>query len=391
MARVGVKLGKRCNRCGLPETYETLELSEGGVCNICRSAEFKAEINWESRREKLDDLVSRFRGSADYDCIVPFSGGKDSTFQLYFIIRELGLKPLVIRFNHGFLRPTVKENTERTLKILGADFIDFTPNWHVVKKLMLESFSRKGDFCWHCHTGIYSFPIRMAVKLKIPLVFWGEPQSEITGYYDYAEDEIEWEDERKFLLLRTLGITSEDMFSMLAPSNPDLDARDLLPYTFPSIEEVEEISLASVPLGSFIPWDYERQTELIQRELGWQVEELEGVPQSLNRHGEKTECFMQGARDYVKFIKRGYSRAAQISAFQARKGELSGDQAIRNSIEIDGKRPHSLDIFLEYVGLTEAEFRKIVKTFEVAPYEHSFEDETWADKPWDFDHWYREV
>lgn len=390
MSKTFIKLGRRCSRCGLPETYETLELGEGNLCNICQSSEFKSSIDWEKRRKQLEKLATSFRGTGPYDCIVPFSGGKDSTFQLYFIIRELKLKPLVVRFNHGFLRPSVKANTERTLKRLGADFIDFTPNWLVVKSLMLESFKRKGDFCWHCHTGIYSYPIRLAVQLRVPLVFWGEPQSEITGYYDYAEDEIEWEDERKFLLLRTLGITAEDMFSMLSPSHPRLEQRDLLPYTFPTAEEVEEVGLASVPLGSFIPWDYEKQSELIQTELGWEVEELEGIPSSLNRHGEKTECFMQGTRDYIKFIKRGYGRAAQISAFQARKGQISAEEAIENSIEFDGKRPPSLELFLDYVGLTEDEFQELAASFEVAPYSHNFADEATAEKTWDFDLWYRE-
>ena len=167
-----VSLGKRCQRCGLPETYETLETNADGICNICRSSEAKANIDWNARKGLLDDLVAQHKGKAQYDCVVPFSGGKDSTYQLYYIIRVLGLKPLVVRFNHGFLRPTIRDNTTRTLKKLGADFIDFTPNWQLVKKLMLESFRRKGDFCWHCHTGIYSFPIRMAVTFKVPLVFF---------------------------------------------------------------------------------------------------------------------------------------------------------------------------------------------------------------------------
>lgn len=390
MGKVGVHLGKRCSRCGLPETYETLETGDDGVCNVCRSAEFKSNINWEQRRAQLEELVVRFRGTGPYDCIVPFSGGKDSTYQLHFIINELKMKPLVVRFNHGFLRPTIRDNTERTLKKLGADFIDFTPNWHLVKKLMLESFRRKGDFCWHCHTGIYSFPIRIALAFRVPLIFWGEPQSEITAYYDYANEDVEWEDERKFYLLRTLGITAEDMHSILSPTNPELELRDLLPYTYPNSNEVEELGVCSVPLGSFIPWDYESQSIVIRKELGWQLDELEGIPATLNSHGEKIECFMQGTRDYLKFVKRGYGRAAQIAAFKARKGEISAEQAVKFSEELDGKRPPSLDLFLEYVGLTEEEFREIASDLSIHPYSHDFENEERSDELWDMSAWHRE-
>ena len=68
----------------------------------------------EKREQDLNDLIKKFKGKYDYDCIVPYSGGKDSTFQLYHVVKVLKLKPLVIRFNHGFLRNVIKNNTEKT-------------------------------------------------------------------------------------------------------------------------------------------------------------------------------------------------------------------------------------------------------------------------------------
>ena len=163
---------KKCIKCGLPETYETIEFDNNGVCNICNQNHFKSgKVDWDSRKGMLNDLVEKYRGKYEYDCILPFSGGKDSTFTLYYLMKEYGLKPLVIQFNHGFMRPTLKENNERTLKKLGVDVLSFTPNWKVVKKLMLESLIRKGDFCWHCHTGIFSFPMHMALKFNTCLLY----------------------------------------------------------------------------------------------------------------------------------------------------------------------------------------------------------------------------
>ncbi len=381
----------RCRKCGLPETYETIEFDSEGVCNICRSTKHKQiGVDWIERKKLLDELIEKHRGKADYDCIIPFSGGKDSTFQLYYLMSQYKIKPLVIRFNHGFMRDTIQNNNHRTFKKLGVDVLEFTPNWHIVKRLMLESFNRKTDFCWHCHTGIYSYPLRVALMYKVPLVFWGEPQADITAYYDYLNDEIEYEDDKKFNMLRTLGITAEDMHGMInSPENP-IDKRDLLPYTFPPVKELIAMRYCSVPLGSFIPWDYTKNTEVIKKELGWQTDELEGVPSELNQHGEKIECFMQGSRDYIKFIKRGYSRVAQINAFHVRNGRMTSEEALKLSQEYDGRRPPSLDIFLEYVGLTETEFNEIVKGMAIPPYEHDFDLRGDAPKVWDFDQWYRE-
>ena len=52
----------------------------------------------------------------------------------------------MIRFNHGFYRNQTNINSENALKKLGADFLEFTPNWHIVKNLMLESFKEKEIF-----------------------------------------------------------------------------------------------------------------------------------------------------------------------------------------------------------------------------------------------------
>lgn len=381
---------KKCIRCGLPETYETIEFDKNGLCNVCKSAKYKQEkIDWVKRKKLLDQLVEKYRGKYDYDCIVPFSGGKDSTFQLYYLMKEYKLRPLVIRFNHGFLRPKTNENVTRILRKLGVDFIDFQPNWRIVKKLMLEAFVRKTDFCWHCHTGIYSYPLRVAIKFNVPLLFWGEPLAEFSAYYDYLNDEIEYEDEEKFNMSRNLGITADDMYGMINTPEDPIDKRELLPFTYPALKELKAINYCSVCLGSFIPWDHVKQTELIKKELGWEGDALEGVPASINSQCEKIECFMQGARDYIKFIKRGYTRISQICAFHIRNDRMQPEEAVKYQ-KLEGKRPPSLDVFLEYMGLTEDEFNKIVKATAIPPYDHDFSKAESADKLWDMDLWYRE-
>src|SRR5260221_10841899 len=224
---------KHCARCGLPETYETIEFDAAGICNICRQNEFKREtIDWSGRKAALDALVEQYRGKYPYDCIVPFSGGKDSTYTLWYLMKEYRIKPLVVQFNHGFMRENLQQNSERTFKKLGVEVISFTPNWQVVKRLMLEALVRKGDFCWHCHTGIFAYPMQIAIRFGVPLVFWGEPSSEYTSYYDYRDDQVEEVDEVRFNRYINLGITAEDMAGMISGDFP-LDPRDMAPFTYP--------------------------------------------------------------------------------------------------------------------------------------------------------------
>jgi len=380
---------KRCKKCGLPETYETIEFDNSGVCNICNQQVFKQKlIDWSARKKLLDKLIDQHRGRCDYDCIVPFSGGKDSTFTLYYLVKEYNIKPLVVQFNHGFMRPNLLKNNERTFKKLGVDVISFTPNWKVVKRLMLESLIRKGDFCWHCHTGIFSYPMHIAIKHKVPLVFWGEPSSEYTAYYDYREGEIENVDEIRFNRFVNLGITAEDMKGMIQGDFP-LDPRDMIPYTYPALRDLKQLCYQSVCLGSFIPWDTRRQSELIMEDLGWRGDEVEGMPPGRYSY-EKIECSMQGVRDYLKYLKRGYSRVTQMTALDIRNGRITKEEANSLISEYEGKRPPSLDIFLEYLEMTEDEFNHIVEKLVVSPFEPNFKGISISPKTSDFNSWYRE-
>ncbi|KZL94087.1 N-acetyl sugar amidotransferase [Clostridium magnum] len=375
---------KRCSKCVTPETHETIFFNEEGVCNVCKQNEYKKEnINWAERELELKNLLEVYRGRGDYDCLVPFSGGKDSTFTLYKLVKDYNLKPLVISFDHGFYRPMVEENKLRTFRELGVDVLKFTPNWKVVKKLMLESLKRKGDFCWHCHTGIYAYPMQVAIKYNVPLVIWGEPSAEYTSYYSY-DDGIEQVDEEKFNRFINLGINAEDMVGMLDGS---ISMRDLSPFTYPKLKDLKSINYRSFCLGSYIPWDVRKQTEIIKAELNWQEEDVEGVPPGYGY--EKIECAMQGVRDYLKYIKRGYARTSHLTSIDIRNNRLNREEALELVKKYEGKRPASLDVFLGYLGITEKEFNEIALNQIVHPNECDPEELKKGEELWDQKLWFK--
>jgi len=359
------------------------------VCNICRQQEFKKQqIDWQARRTEFDALVEEYRGKYDYDCIVPFSGGKDSTFTLFHLVKTYKIRPLVVQFNHGFMRPNLLKNNERTFKQLGVDILTFTPNWRVVRRLMLEALIRKGDFCWHCHTGIFSYPMHVAIRFNVPFIVWGEPSSEYTAYYDYRDNEVEEVDETRFNRFINLGITAEDMGGMIR-SDFDFDARDLAPFTYPPIRDLKRLRYRSVCLGSYVPWDARRQSELIRDELGWQGDQVEGMPWELYPY-ERIECYMQGVRDYIKFLKRGYSRVTQMTAIDLRNGRLTKEAAEALVRQYEGQKPPSLVLFLEYLGITEQRFHEIVLNTVIPPHKPELSTIDGAPKTWDYDQWFRE-
>ena len=353
---------KYCSRCVLPETHDTIMFDEEGVCSVCRQSEYKNEkIDWGARRKELEELVDQYKNKGLYDCIVPFSGGKDSTFQLWFVVKELKLKPLVVRFNHWFYRPLVAKRNTRTFKILGVDVIDYTPNWHVVRELMLESLKRRGDFCWHCHTGIYAGVMHMAIRFETPLIIWGESVAEYASWYSY--DEMEEVDEKRFNRVMNLGITADDMYEFLEGR---VSKRDLWMFKYPPRKELVRIKCRSICLGNYIKWDTRKQVEIIKRELGWEGQEVEGVPPEYDY--DKIECQFVGIRDYCKYIKRGYGRTTHLVSIDVRNKRLTREKAWKLAQKYDGKRPASLDRFLEILQITEEEFIEILSKHRVDPW-----------------------
>ena len=261
---------KFCTKCVTPETAESLKFDDLGGCSVCSQIKFKDEVvNWSERGNELDSIIAKYKNKSDYDCILPFSGGKDSTFTLWYIVTQLKLKPLVVRFDHGFYRKKLQENTEKTITKLGVDFINFKSNSKLVKLIMLESLIRRGDFCWHCHVGISAYPVKVSIEKKIPLIILGEPSAEYGSFYNY--EDIELFNVEKFNKMSNLGINAEDMYGMIKDRYKDqkFDIRDFEPFKFPSEEEFNKNKIMEIYLGSYIPWDVKKQVEIIQKELDW--------------------------------------------------------------------------------------------------------------------------
>jgi hypothetical protein len=225
--------------------------------------------------------------------------------------------------------------------------------------------------------------MRVAIEKKVPLVVWGEPSAEYTVYYGY--DQMEEVDEQRFNRYINMGISADDMFVRLRGT---VDERELKAYAYPSARELAAIDCRSICLGSYIPWDVKRQAAIIREELDWRGDVVENVPPQYDY--EKIECYMQGVRDYIKFIKRGYSRPTHLIALDVRNQRMSREDGQALIAEFEGRRPPSLDLFLEFVGLTEEEFLEIAMSHQVSPHTHDPSTVCAGSQPRDFDRWSRE-
>jgi N-acetyl sugar amidotransferase len=215
-----------CSRCVMPETKPDLLIDEQGVCNACRSYEWRKAVDWEERARELGEILARYRSAdgSNHDCLVPVSGGKDSTYQVIRML-EMGLNPLCVTSTTDHLTGIGRRNIEN-LKRLGVDYIEITTNPVIRRRINRLALRQVGDISWPEHVTIFTIPVRAAVQMRVPLIVWGEnSQNEYGGPAAAAENHVltrRWLEEFGGLL----GLRVSDLVGQ-----EGIEAKHLIQYT----------------------------------------------------------------------------------------------------------------------------------------------------------------
>ena len=159
---------KYCKKCIIPDTRPDQIFDSSGVCNACLSYERNQKINWKDRSEELKNLIDEAKKSrSSWKCVIPSSGGKDSTYQA-LRAKELGLNPVLVTATTCDISNLGRKNLEN-LKALGFDTIEISNSGKIRSKLNKIGLELIGDIAWPEHVSIFTVPIRFALNYKIPL------------------------------------------------------------------------------------------------------------------------------------------------------------------------------------------------------------------------------
>ncbi len=327
-----------CKNCVMPDTKPGLQLDEHGVCSACRSYEKRAEVDWDSRHQDLLKVLEKYRrpDGSNWDCIVPVSGGKDSTYQVVRML-QLGLNPLCVTSSTCDLSPLGRANIEN-LKHLGVDHIEISPNPLVRAKLNRVGLTQVGDISWPEHVGIFTIPVRAAVQFNVPLIIWGEnSQNEYGGPAAASENNVlnrRWLEEFGGML----GVRVSDLIGQ-----EGIETKHLIHYTYPSDEELQRASVTGLFLGHYLPWDGLANT-LIAQANGFHSYH-KAVEGSMVNY-ENLDNHQTGIHDYFKFLKFGFGRATDLACLHIRRGRLTRQDGLDAVKRLDGRFPW------EYLGKT---------------------------------------
>jgi N-acetyl sugar amidotransferase len=331
----------------MPETQEGQKFDEMGYCNVCVSSEQKMRINWVDRRKTLETILEKAREENKnnaYDCLIPISGGKDSTFQLHVLVKEYGMRPLAVTFSHNWFNSIGMYNLLNALEKFDVDHVMFTPKRSQVNNLAKKSLDKIGDSCWHCHAGVGAFPLKTAIEYGIRLLIWGESVSESSSRGTYNEPLIKFD--QNYFEKVSAKVSANEL------ADEQLPISQLSIYQQPSAEKYLKSEIFGIHLGDYIFWDEERQTEFVKKEYDWKETKIEGT----YKRYKSAECIMPGVHDFACYLKRGYGRASFHASSDVRSGLVTRDEAFGELVPLDQIEPNALSYYTSITGISRDEF-----------------------------------
>jgi N-acetyl sugar amidotransferase len=347
-----------CTKCVYPAVAATpLTFDENGVCTGCRASEQRKNIDYSERRKLLKELLAEYKSDgSNYDCIIPVSGGKDSYYQAHVIVKEYGLKPLLVTYHGNNYLPVGERNLFRMREVFDCDHHVFRPSVEVLKKLNRVCFTKMGDMNWHGHCGIFTYPVRAAWHFRVPLLIWGEHgYTDLAGMYsmnDFVEMTAKYRLEHA-----QRGYDWHDMVGQ-----EGLREQDLLWAKYPTDDQIDEVGIRGIYIFNYVPWEANDHTELVKREYGWE-EAPEPFDRTYRRMSNLDDMHENGIHDYLKYVKFGYGRGTDHACKDIRAGRMTREQGVEMVRKYDHVKSNDLHRWLEYVGMKEEEFDRTADTF----------------------------
>ena len=345
---------KYCVRCITPSTRPNIEFNASGVCNACAAHESRSRIDWKRREQAFRAVVAHAKErNKGYDCLVPVSGGKDSTWQIVRCL-EYGLHPLAVTWKTP-ARTEIGARNLGNLVGLGVDHIDYQVNPKVEKKFVYKALVQCGSTALPMHMALFNIPLTIAAKFDIPLVIWGENSA---FEYGGTDDELhgfrldaQWL--KKYGV--TQGTTARDWIS------EDLTEKEMTPYFGPSTEELEGKGVLAIFLGYYFPWDPVTSLAVAMKH-GFKSRE-EGPKTGYYDFADIDDDFIS-LHHYLKWYKFGFTRSFDNLSLEIRNGRIGRDQAIEILRARGDETPNSdIERLCEYLGITKHRFFEIIEKF----------------------------
>lgn len=342
---------KICKCCIMPDTRPRLTFNHEGVCAACEWNQIKkTEIDWDSRYNELRALCDDIRGKHMYDCIVPVSGGKDSTYVADKMKNEFGLHVLTVTITPPLETEIIQNNLKKFLSY-GYDNIKITPNPKIAQEINRFGFVEQGRPMLSWTSCLNSVMFRLAVEFEIPLIMFGEEgeteyggstEMRYTPYYDSdfaIKIYTEGNDPKRFVNNR--------------------HENEMLLWMYPPKEEIQRVGFKVGHWSYYENWDPYVHYEFARDNYGM----LKAESRNTGTYTDfgQLDSPLYELHTYMMYLKFGFGRCLQDACIDIRSGRMTRAQAVNVVNKYDGEYPErSIPVFLDYYGMTKEEFDKVL-------------------------------
>lgn len=355
---------KYCTECVVSNQRPRITFDENGVCSACSYAYLKHNvINWEKRERMLLELLDKYRSKdGSYDCIVPVSGGKDSTYVAHHLKYKYGMHPLTVTWA-PFLYTDIGWQNYLNFKDHGFDNLLCFPDGMLHRKLARITFELLGDAWEPFAYGQKAYAFHIAAKFKIPLIFYGESgEIEYGGSTKNLDLPVEAIKDWKDFYYKGSGIDELIRHGLEAGlfTEAEIKNNKFLLYRPPSPEELEVINPQMHWFSFYKKWVPQENYYYSVEHADFQANfdgRSEGTYSKYASLDDKTDGF----HFYLAYIKFGIARATSDAAHEIRDGHLTRKEGIALVHRYDGEFPKKyFKEFLEYLNITEKEFWEVI-------------------------------
>lgn len=353
---------KRCTRCILPETMPFISFDEEGVCNYCRNYK---QRNKPKPKEELFKLVEPYRRKQGPDCIVPFSGGRDSCYGLHLIVKELKMKPITYTYDWGMVTDLGRRNISRMCAELGVENIIVADDiakkrdniamnlraWLKAPHLGMVSILTAGDkqFFRHVET------IKRQTGININL--WGTNPLEVTHfkagflgippdfeeakvYISGAQKQLRYQKLRFKAMLQSLGYFNRSLWDTL------------------SGEYYRSFQKKSDYFHIFDYWRWEEN--IVDQTLAMYDWERAPDTSTTWRIGDGTAAIY----NYIYYTVAGFTEHDTFRSNQIREGQVTRDEALERVLDENRPRYPNIKWYLDAIGM---DFTEVVSAINSVP------------------------
>jgi len=339
----------------------TINLDKNCICDACKHAEDKEEINWKRREDELLNLLDKHRRSDGYfDCIVPGSGGKDSVYQAHLLKYKYGMNPLTITWPPILYTDYGYKNYRNWIEVGGFDNIMYKPNGKVIKLLTKLSIENLLHPFQTFILGQFNLAPKIAARFKIPLILYGEAPAEYGS--PIAENEVSLKDKAFYSYNKMDEVYLGGVSIRELREKYEVPMVDLMTYLPPIIDEIKGSGIEVRHLGYYIKWTPQEAYYYAVEHTNFQARPFrsQGTYSKYNSIDDKIDDL----HFYTTFIKFGIGRATSDAAQEIRNNHLTREEGQALVKRFDGEFPDRyFKEVMDYLGMDPEFFHELCNRF----------------------------